>query len=73
MYNENLFKWLRHLHYQPGIVPASVVTRSVKAEKEEIKEQGKEEIGLSDTFLQHVEGKYEERKKENQSFLDKID
>ena len=31
----------------PGIFPASVVTRSMKAKKEAIKEQGKEEIGLS--------------------------
>ena len=30
----------------PGIFPASVVTRSMKAKKEAIKEQGKEEIGL---------------------------
>ena len=29
----------------PGIFPASVVTRSMKAKKEAIKEQGKEEIG----------------------------
>ena len=34
----------------PGIFPASVVTRSMKA-KAAIKEQGKEEIGLSGTFL----------------------
>ena len=30
----------------PGIFPASVVTRSMKAKKAAIKEQGKEEIGL---------------------------
>ena len=30
----------------PGIFPASVVTHSMKAKKEAIKEQGKEEIGL---------------------------
>ena len=30
----------------PGIFPASVVTRSMKAKKEAIKEQGKEETGL---------------------------
>ena len=35
----------------PGIFPASVVTRSMKAKKEAIKEQGKEEIGLSGTFF----------------------
>ena len=35
----------------PDIFPASVVTRSMKA-KEAIKEQGKEEIGLSGTFLE---------------------
>ena len=35
----------------PGIFPASVVTHSMKAKKEAIKEQGKEEIGLSGTFL----------------------
>ena len=47
----------------PGIFPASVVTRSVKA-KEAIKEQGKEEIGLSGTFLENIDGKFEERNKE---------
>ena len=47
----------------PGIFPASVVTRSMKA-KEAIKEQGKEEIGLSDTFLENIDGKFEERNKE---------
>ena len=46
-----------------GIFPASVATRSMKAKKEAIKEQGKEEIGLSGTFLENVEGKFEERKK----------
>ena len=46
----------------PGIFPASVVTRSMKAKKEAIKEQGKEEIGLS--FLENIEGKFEERNKE---------
>ena len=34
----------------PGIIAASVVTSSMKAKKEAIKEQGKEEIGLSGTF-----------------------
>ena len=48
----------------PGIIPASVVTRSMKAKKEAIKEQGKEEISLSGTFLENVGGKFEERKKE---------
>ena len=46
----------------PGIFPASVVTRSMKANKEAIKEQGKEEIGLSGTFLENIEGEFEERK-----------
>ena len=36
----------------------------MKAKKEEIKEQGKEEIGLSGTFLENIEGKFEERNKE---------
>ena len=49
----------------PGIFPASVVTRSMKAKKEAIKEQGKEEIGLSGTFLEKIDGKFEERNKEN--------
>ena len=35
----------------PGIFPASVVTRSMKANKDAIKKQGKEEIDLSGTFL----------------------
>ena len=48
----------------PGIFPASVVTRSMKAKKEVIKEQGKEEIGLSGTFLENIDGKFEERNKE---------
>ena len=48
----------------PGIFPASVVTRSMKAKKEAIKEQGKEEIGLSRTFLENIAGKFEERNKE---------
>ena len=47
----------------PGIFPASVVTRSMKA-KEAIKEQGKEEIGLSSTFLEKIDGNFEERNKE---------
>ena len=48
----------------PGIFPASVVTRSMKAKKEAIKVQGKEEIGLSGTFLENIDGKFEERNKE---------
>ena len=46
----------------PGIFPASVVTRSMK--EEAIKEQGKEEIGLSGTFLENIDGKFEEINKE---------
>ena len=48
----------------PVIFPASVVTRSMKAKKEAIKEQGKEEIGLSGTFLENIDVKFEERIKE---------
>ena len=48
----------------PGIFPASVVTRSMKAKKEVINEQGKEEIGLSGTFLENIDVKFEERNKE---------
>ena len=48
----------------PCIFPASVVTQSMKAKKEAIKEQGKEEIGLSGTFLENIDGKFEERNKE---------
>ena len=48
----------------PGIFPASVVTRSIKAKKEVIKEQGMEEIGLSGTFLENIDGKFEERNEE---------
>ena len=48
----------------PDIFPASVVTRSTKAKKEAIKEQGKEKIGLSGTFLENIDGKFEERNKE---------
>ena len=48
----------------PGIFPASVVTCSMKAKKEAIKEQGKEEIGLLDTFLGNIDGKFKERNKE---------
>ena len=44
--------------------PASVVTRSMRAKKETIKEQGKEEIGLSGTFLENIDVKFEERNSE---------
>ena len=43
----------------PGIFPASV-----KAKKEAIKEQGKKEIGLSGTFLENIDVKFEERNSE---------
>ena len=36
----------------------------MKAKREAIKEQGKEKIGLSGTFLENIEGKLEGRKKE---------
>ena len=36
----------------------------MKAKKDAIKEQGKEEIGLSGTFLENIDGKFEERSKE---------
>ena len=42
-----------------GIFPASVVTRS-NSKKEPIKEQVMEEIYLSGTFLENIEGKFEE-------------
>ena len=42
----------------------AVVTRSMKAKEEAIKEQGKEEIGLSGTFLENIDRKFEERNKE---------
>ena len=48
----------------PGIFPASVVTRSMKAKKEAINEQGKEEIDLSGTFLEDINSTIEERIKE---------
>ena len=48
----------------PGIFPASVVTRLMNAKKEAIKEQAKKETGLSGTFLENIEGKFEERNKE---------
>ena len=38
----------------------------MKAKKEAIKEQGKEEIGLSGTFLENIDGKFEERNKEKE-------
>ena len=48
----------------PGIFPASVAKHSIKAKKEAIKEQGKEGIGLSGTFLENINGESEERDKE---------
>ena len=36
----------------------------MKAKKEAIMEQGKEEIGLSGTFLENIDGKFKERNKE---------
>ena len=48
----------------PGTFPVSVVTCSMKAKKEAIKEQGKEENGLLGTVLENNEGKFEERNKE---------
>ena len=48
----------------PVKFPACVVTRSTKAKKEVIKEQGKEEFGLSGTFLENIDGKFEERNSE---------
>ena len=36
----------------------------MKAKQEAIAEQGKEEIGLSGTFLENIDGKFEERNKE---------
>ena len=41
-----------------------MVTHSIKAKKEAIKEQGKEEIGLSGTFLENIDDKFEERNSE---------
>ena len=49
-----------------GIFPSSLVTPSIKAKREAIKEQGKEETGLSGTFLENVEGKFDEMKKEKE-------
>ena len=57
-------KHLRLAEKFPGIFPASVVTRSMKAKNEAIREQSKEEIGLSGTFLENIDGKFEERNKE---------
>ena len=48
----------------PGVFPASVERRLMKAKKEAIKEQSKEEIGLSGALLGDVERKFGERKKE---------
>ena len=36
----------------------------MKTKKESMKEQGKEEIGLSGTFLENIDGKFQERNKE---------
>ena len=36
----------------------------MKAKKETINEQSKEEIGLSGTFLENIDGEFEERNKE---------
>ena len=36
----------------------------MKAKKEAIKKQGKEQIGLPGTFCENIEGKFEERNKE---------
>ena len=41
-----------------------MVTCPIKPKREAINEQGKEEIGLSDTILEKVEGKFVERKNE---------
>ena len=48
----------------PDILTASIVTCSMKAKKEAITEQGKEETGLSGTFLKNIEGTFKERQKE---------
>ena len=48
----------------PGIFPASVVTLSMKGNKEAIKEQGKQKIGISGTILENIEDKFEKRNKE---------
>ena len=43
----------------------------MKAKRVAIKEQDKGEIGLSDTFLENAEGKFEERKKEKKNIPSK--
>ena len=48
----------------PRYIPCNCGNTFNKGKKEAIKEQGKEEIGLSGTFLENIEGKFEERKKE---------
>ena len=48
----------------PGIFPAFVATCSMKAKKEAIKEQDREEIGISGIFRENTEGKFEKKKKE---------
>ena len=55
----------------PGRFPESVVTCSMKAKKEAINEQLKEEVGLSDTFLENIDGKFEERNKGGESLGEK--
>ena len=50
----------------PGIFPTSIVTHSMKAKKEAIKEQGKEEIGLPGTFLENIDGNFRSRIRKKQ-------
>ena len=59
--DEKTERWVEKF---PGVFPASVVTHSMKANKEAIKEQGKEEICLSGTFLENIDVKFEEGNKE---------
>ena len=53
----------------PDIFPTSIVTRSMKAKKEAIKEQGKEEIGLPGTFLENIDGNLRRRIRKRQKKL----
>ena len=48
----------------PRYIPSHCGNTFNKGKKEAIKEQGMEEIGLSGTFLENIEGTFEERKKE---------
>ena len=48
----------------PTYIPCRCDNMFNESKTEAIKEQGKEEIGLSDIFIENVEGKFEERKKE---------